>query len=76
MKKIFFVVAISSLIASGAFAGEAKQFAVGYSYDLSKRTSLYGAFASTTQDANSAKLSAALKGADVQEVTVGIRHKF
>lgn len=66
----------SSAVVNAAKVGEAKQFAVGYSYDLSKRTSLYGAFASTTQDANSAKLSAALKGADVQEVTVGIRHKF
>lgn len=61
---------------NAAKVGEAKQFAVGYSYDLSKRTSLYGAFASTTQDAASKKLSAALNGADVSEFTVGVRHKF
>lgn len=56
--------------------GDAKQLAVGYSYDMSKRTSLYAAVAATTQDATSQKLGAAVKGADVREVTVGIRHKF
>ena len=59
-----------------ANVGEAKQFAVGYRYDFSKRTSLYGAFASTSQDATSQKLGAALAGKDVKELTVGIRHFF
>lgn len=56
--------------------GDTKQLAVGYSYDMSKRTSLYAAIAATSQDATAQKLGAALSGADVQEVTVGIRHKF
>ena len=59
-----------------ASVGEAKQFAVGYRYDFSKRTSIYSAFASTSQDANSQKLGAALAGKDVKEFTVGIRHFF
>jgi len=56
--------------------GDAKQFAVGYQYTFSKRTDLYAAFASTTQDANSQKVGAAVKGADVKELTVGVRHQF
>jgi predicted porin len=56
--------------------GEAKQFAIGYSYDMSKRTSLYTGFASTSQDATSKKLGAAVNGADISEFTVGVRHFF
>lgn len=59
-----------------AKVGEAKQFAVGYRYDFSKRTSLYSAIAVTSQDATSQKLGAALAGKDVKELTVGIRHFF
>ncbi|MFZ6766495.1 porin [Undibacterium sp. Di26W] len=56
--------------------GDAKQFAVGYQYTFSKRTDLYAAFASTSQDANSQKVGAAIKGADVKELTFGVRHQF
>ena len=56
--------------------GDAKQFAIGYSYSFSKRTNLYAAYANTTQDANSQKAGAAVKGADVKELTVGVRHQF
>ncbi|MBI3730101.1 MAG: porin [Burkholderiales bacterium] len=68
----------STLVAanSAATVGDAKQFAIGYQYTFSKRTDLYAAFASTTQDANSQKVGAAVKGADVKELTVGIRHQF
>lgn len=61
---------------SAATKGEAKQFAIGYTYAMSKRTNLYAAFASTSQDATSKALGAAINGADVSEFTVGVRHKF
>ena len=61
---------------SAATIGDAKQFALGYQYAFSKRTDLYAAFASTTQDANSQKVGAAVKGADVKELTFGVRHQF
>ncbi len=56
--------------------GDAKQFALGYSYTMSKRTNLYASAARTTQDANSQAFGAAVAGADVTEFVVGIRHKF
>jgi len=62
--------------ASTATVGDAKQFALGYQYTFSKRTDLYAALAKTSQDANSQKAGAAVKGADVKELTVGIRHQF
>ncbi|MEB0137931.1 MULTISPECIES: porin [unclassified Undibacterium] len=62
----------------GATVGSAKQFAVGYQYALSKRTDLYTAYARTNQDANSAGfegLKSSL-GANINEVTAGVRHQF
>jgi predicted porin len=59
-----------------AKVGDTKQLAVGYSYDMSKRTTLYAALASTTQDSSANKLGAAVNGADIKEATFGIRHKF
>lgn len=56
--------------------GDAKQWAIAYNHDLSKRTGLYVAYANTTQDDNSRKAFAAVNGADVKEFTLGIRHKF
>ncbi|MCU6434674.1 porin [Undibacterium sp. Jales W-56] len=56
--------------------GDAKQFALGYQYALSKRTDLYAAYAGLTQDANSQKNGASSKGADVKELTFGVRHQF
>ncbi|MFZ6815341.1 porin [Undibacterium sp. Rencai35W] len=55
--------------------GDAKQFALGYQYALSKRTDLYAAYARLTQDANS-KTLASVNGADVKELTFGVRHQF
>ncbi|MDY7540532.1 porin [Undibacterium sp. RTI2.1] len=55
--------------------GDAKQFALGYQYAMSKRTDLYAAYARTTQDANS-KVLTTVSGADVKELTFGIRHLF
>lgn len=62
--------------ASTDTVGSAKQFAIGYQYTFSKRTDLYTAFATGSQDANSKNLGAAVKGADVKEFTAGIRHQF
>lgn len=56
--------------------GDARQWAVGFQHNLSKRTDLYIAYAKTNQDAFSKKVAAVTAGADVTEVTLGIRHKF
>jgi len=59
---------------------DAKQFAIAYTYALSKRTDLYTGYARTTQDANANLIntasSAGVKGHNVDEVTAGIRHQF
>lgn len=56
---------------------DSKQYALGYTYDLSKRTNLYTGYARTSNDAN-ANLGATgtPNGESVSVVNVGIRHKF
>lgn len=66
----------STNLAVAQTVGDAKQFSIGYQYALSKRTDLYAAYAGTTQDVNSQKAGAAVAGADVKELTFGIRHLF
>ncbi|MFZ6752549.1 porin [Undibacterium sp. Dicai25W] len=58
--------------------GNAKQFAIGYQYALSKRTDLYTAFARTNQDAASKGFEglASVAGANINEFTAGVRHQF
>ncbi|MFZ6847049.1 porin [Undibacterium sp. RuRC25W] len=58
--------------------GTAKQFAIGYQYALSKRTDLYTAYARTNQDANSTGFAgvASTAGANINELTAGVRHQF
>ena len=56
--------------------GDARQWAIGFQHNLSKRTDLYIAYAKTNQDAFSKKVAAVTAGADVTEFTLGIRHKF
>lgn len=56
--------------------GDARQWALGFQHNLSKRTDLYIAYAKTNQDAFSKKVAAVTAGADVTEFTLGIRHKF
>lgn len=59
--------------------GDAKQYAIAYQHNLSKRTDVYVAYANATQDANSRKFAIptnAASGSDVKEFTFGIRHKF
>ena len=62
-------------VAAGKVVGDAKQFAIAYNYNLSKRTDLYAAFARLTQDSTSREL-AAVNGASVKELTAGVRHQF
>ncbi|MBC3885395.1 porin [Undibacterium griseum] len=56
-------------------AADSKQFALGYSYALSKRTDLYTSYARTTQDAAS-KFLGSVAGSNVTEFTAGVRHQF
>jgi len=56
-------------------AQDSKQFSLGYTYALSKRTDLYTAFARTTQDAKGVFLGS-VAGNNVTEVTGGVRHQF
>ena len=67
-----------TVLPSGAIAGSAKQFAVGYQYALSKRTDLYAAYARTNQDANSTGFAGVVSaaGANINELTAGVRHQF
>ncbi|MBC3861450.1 porin [Undibacterium jejuense] len=62
-------------VKAGSAIGSAKQFAVGYQYALSKRTDLYTAYARTNQDAQSAIVNSKA-GANINELTAGVRHQF
>ncbi len=53
----------------------AKQFTVGYNYNLSKRTKVYTYFTKLAVDENAA-LPANIQQADYQSVALGIRHNF
>jgi predicted porin len=65
-------------VGSASTVGSAKQFAIGYQYALSKRTDLYTAYARTNQDANSKGFEglASAAGANINELTAGVRHQF
>ena len=67
-----------AVAATGATVGTAKQFAIGYQYALSKRTDLYTAYARTNQDALSKGFEglASVAGANINELTAGVRHQF
>jgi predicted porin len=54
---------------------DATQWTLGYNYNLSKRTKLYGFYTTVDNNANSAYYSSA-NGADFQSFAVGIRHNF
>lgn len=54
---------------------DGKQFAIGYTYDLSKRTGIYTSFSRTTND-NNGKYNVAAAGQTDKLLNVGIRHKF
>jgi len=60
-----------------AGGGKSNQIAVGYTYDLSKRTNLYTSYSRTANDANdNAGGLAAGNGLTDKLFNVGIRHKF
>ena len=54
---------------------DAKQWALGYTYDLSKRTNLYTSYAKVNNDAKS-KIVSTVAGGSASTFNVGIRHKF
>jgi predicted porin len=56
-------------------SGASDQYAIGYSYPLSKRTNLYSS-ASYTRNENNVRLNAAANGGSGREVQAGIRHLF
>ncbi|RZI40608.1 porin [Herbaspirillum sp. HC18] len=55
---------------------DADQFAIGYTYDLSKRTALYTSYSYTSNDDNARYAGASVNGASVKLFDVGVRHKF
>lgn len=69
--------AINDTKTTGINNADSKQFAIGYTHDLSKRTNLYTGYARTTNDA-AAKLGGndAVLDKNVSVFAVGIRHKF
>ncbi|HEV7618963.1 MAG TPA: porin [Burkholderiaceae bacterium] len=56
-------------------AGASNQYAIGYSYPLSKRTLLYTSVAYTKNDSG-VRLNAAANGQNDREVQAGFRHSF
>jgi predicted porin len=55
---------------------DARQWALGYTWDLSKRTNLYTSYARVNNDSASTLGGAAAAGLDPSLLNVGIRHKF
>ncbi|RZI44326.1 porin [Herbaspirillum sp. HC18] len=55
---------------------DADQIALGYTYDLSKRTNLYTSYARTKNDAAATLNGASAAGRDPSVFNVGIRHRF
>jgi predicted porin len=64
-----------------AGVGDADQYAIGYTYDLSKRTNLYTSYGYTKNDPGSAVGIAVASpppapGGDPSVFNVGVRHRF
>ncbi len=57
-------------------SGGASQYALGYSYRLSKRTDLYSAVSHIVNQANATLGETSEAGKNVTKVQAGIRHKF
>ncbi|HYD94784.1 MAG TPA: porin [Noviherbaspirillum sp.] len=55
---------------------DADQIALGYTYDLSKRTNLYTSYARTRNEAAAALNGASAAGRDPSIFNVGVRHRF
>jgi predicted porin len=56
-------------------SGASDQYAIGYSYPLSKRTNFYSS-ASYTRNERNVRLNAATNGGSGREIQAGIRHLF
>jgi predicted porin len=62
--------------------GDSKLWAIGYTYDLSKRTDLYASYGKMDNDSGvnrtlaSSALGAIANGADPSTFNIGMRHKF
>ncbi|MNV83016.1 Outer membrane porin protein 32 precursor [compost metagenome] len=54
---------------------DATQYTLGYNYNLSKRTKVYGYYTHVNNSRNAAYMSN-VAGADFSSVAVGIRHNF
>ena len=62
---------------SNIASSSATQYTLGYNYNLSKRTKLYGYYTRINNSANAFYgLAAADKGKDFSSIAVGIRHNF
>lgn len=61
---------------AGGASRDANQIALGYTYNLSKRTNLYTMYARTKNDAGSNLNGAAAAGGDPSTFMVGVRHRF
>ncbi len=55
---------------------DADQYAIGYTYDLSKRTNLYTSYARVSNDGAAQLGGASAAGRDPSIFNVGIRHRF
>ena len=53
----------------------ATQFTLGYNYNLSKRTKVYGYYTRVNNDSN-AVYSVSAPGTDFSSFAVGVRHNF
>lgn len=60
----------------GLTDADSKQFALGYQYDLSKRTNVYASYARNTNEANSVERQVLGDAKSANTYNVGIRHKF
>ena len=54
---------------------DAKQFTLGYNYNLSKRTKVYGYYTKVDNSANVSYYSSAA-GSDFSSLALGVRHNF
>ena len=60
---------------TGVTASDAQQYAIGYTYSLSKRTNVYTSYSQTKNEANVA-INTTTAGATDKLFNVGIRHAF
>lgn len=71
---------IDANTAAEAVTGDAKQFAIGYVHDLSKRTALYGTYSRISNEGKAAFAVAGsptvAAGKDSSGFEVGVRHSF